>query len=147
MGRKEKVPNAFISDKATKYTTNINDDGTVNSYYRFWSHEGIERFNDLRIMVKNNRRENPNFFQEVVNEWKKSQLDKEDAKKYNPMPMADDDYGDHSPGTRANIVTVAETPHVGDYDSEGSPGEGSPMKGRKLNMKDANMGDQQCDQV
>ena len=58
----EKVPPQFMSDKATKYTTHYNADGTVNSHYRFWSIEGIERFNALRGKIKESRAKHPKFF-------------------------------------------------------------------------------------
>ena len=131
--RFEKVPEEFTSEKGTKYTTKYNDDGTMNNYYRFWSNEGINRFNELRGKVRSNRKEFPEFFEKFVNEWRNINFSEEEREFYDAVPDAENDYTDIT--VRSNAVGGAAAENqIGTCDDDESDGGKKYIEGRKLNM-------------
>ena len=129
----EKTPDEFMSSKVSKYTTHYNDDGTVNYYYRFWSHAGINRFNVLRGKVRSNRKECPEFFEKFVTEWKNINLSPQEREFFNPTPHAENDYTDITVSSNAVGRGAAEN-QIGTYEDDDSEGEKNKIEGRKLNM-------------
>ena len=127
MKRNEEVPDEFVSQKTSRYTTKFSDDGTMTSYSNNWSPDGIALFNELRHVVWANRKENPYFFKKLVKEWQNSHLDKEDAAIYNPMPKPGNDYTDVTPEKIVRIPRFADK----------SPRKKAPIEGRVLDMNDA----------
>ena len=128
----EVTPDEFVSNKTSKYTTHYNDDGTVNYYYRFWSNEGINRFNFLRGKVRSNRKECPEFFEKFVTEWRNINLSPQEKELYNPVPDAENDYTDIT--VASNTVEAAAENQIGTYEDDESEGENNKIEGRRLNM-------------
>ena len=79
----EAMPKEWLSTVATKYTASASDgirfrglkaaaDDTDDSYNRKWTADGIARFNELRLFVKQDRLDNPNFIVKWITDAKKT---------------------------------------------------------------------------
>ena len=130
--RFENIPEEFTSDKGTKYTTQYNDDGTMNNYYRFWSNEGINRFNVLRGKVRSNRKECPEFFEKFVGEWRNMNFSEQEMELYNPVPEAQNDYTDITVASNAAEELAAN--QIGTCEDDDSEGKKYNIEGKRLDM-------------
>lgn len=97
--RDEEVPEEFLSDKHTVYTTRRDKDGSVrNTVSKVWSHSGILRFNRLRQKIREDRARHRSFLPRLLEEWRSSNPNSECDIDEENVPEAEDDFGDTTPG-------------------------------------------------
>ena len=72
ISRNEKYPEEWISTKKTMYTTKYDAKNMpIDTKDKCWTAKGIERYNELFLEVKKDRKESPKFIEEFI-AWKQS---------------------------------------------------------------------------